>query len=175
MKTIYATSALFLIAAIFGCKPKAIIQPPSTPPPPPVVSNTTVPLPPSTDTVADFENDSFFVNGPARTGGTTTTTSTTTTIPSADNYRLVVLFISKGGGINEKARVDFETWLKGQSKAVKWENTRWGREGEQSYCFKLDEFSTSREQDKFVADARIALSGKDLVLIEENVPCKGKR
>ncbi|MGL5890979.1 MAG: hypothetical protein ACRC3B_13915, partial [Bacteroidia bacterium] len=133
-----------------------------------------------TDTVADFDNDSFFVNGPAQTGGTTTTTTTTTTTSGdpgklPNNYRLVVIFISKGSGINEKARIDFENWLKGQNKPVKWENTRWGREGEQTYCLKLDEFSTSKEQDKFVQDARIALSNKDLVLIEENVPCKGMR
>ncbi|MFN8711477.1 MAG: hypothetical protein ACK5Z2_01410 [Bacteroidota bacterium] len=177
MKTVYALAALFLFAvAVEGCKPKAIIQPPSTPPPP-VVTNTPVPLPPNTDTVVDFDKDSFFVNGPAQTGGTNapSTTGTGNPVKLADNYRLVVLFISKGSGINEKARTEFEAWLNGQSKPVKWENTRWGREGEQSYCLKLDEFSTSKEQDKFVQDARIALSGKDLVLIEENVPCKGKR
>jgi hypothetical protein len=178
MKTVYAVAAFFMLAAaIEGCKSKAIIQPPPTPPTP-VVTNTPVPLPPNTDTVVDFDKDSFFVNGPAQTGGTTTTGSGTGTgnpVKLTDNYRLVVLFISKGSGINEKARAEFETWLRGQSKPVKWENTRWGREGEQSYCLKLDEFSTSKEQDKFVQDARIALSGKDLVLIEENVPCKGKR
>jgi hypothetical protein len=192
MKRFYAVAALALFtAAITGCKPKAAVGTAPPVPAPPVATNTPVPLPPDTDSI-DMENDSFFVHGPARTGtgGTTTTTTTTSTgtttgtststgttqtTPAAENYRLVVLFISKGAGINEKARQDFEVWLKNQNKPVKWENTRWGREGEQSYCLKLDEFSTSREQDKFVQDARIALSGKDLVLIQENVPCKGKR
>ena len=187
MKRFYAfAAAAFFAAAITGCKPKAAVSAAPPVPAPPVATNTPVPLPPDTDSI-DMENDSFFVHGPARNGagGTTTTTTTTTgsstttgttqTTPAAENYRLVVLFISKGSGINEKARQDFETWLKNQSKPVKWENTRWGREGEQSYCLKLDEFSTSREQDKFVQEARMALSGKDLVLIQENVPCKGKR
>ncbi|MGL5891500.1 MAG: hypothetical protein ACRC3B_16540, partial [Bacteroidia bacterium] len=70
MKTVYAAAVFLIAATIFGCKPKAIIQPPSLPPPP-VVTNTPVPLPPNTDTVVDFEKDSFFVNGPAQTGGTT--------------------------------------------------------------------------------------------------------
>ncbi|MCU0433369.1 MAG: hypothetical protein MUC87_07955 [Bacteroidia bacterium] len=185
MKRFYTVAVAFIVAAAFtGCKPKAAVTTAPPLPATPVATNTPAPLPPDTDTI-DMENDSFFVHGPARkgTGGTTTTPdttktttgSTTQTTPAVQNYRLVVLFISRGSGINEKARVDFESWLKNQSKPVKWENTRWGREGEQSYCLKLDEFSTSREQDKFVQDARIALAGKDLVIIEENVPCKGKR
>jgi hypothetical protein len=94
-------------------------------------------------------------------------------VVSAEIYRVVFLFISRGAGADVQSLTAFEKWLNERPKAVKWEHTHWGREGEQSYCLKLDELSTSEEKAQFVADARIFLGNKDLVLIQENVPCKG--
>ncbi len=93
---------------------------------------------------------------------------------SVENARLVVMFISKGAGIDQKTKEAFEKWLQEQPRQVKWEVTTWGREGELNYCLKLDELST-RDQEKFVEQTRIFLTDKDLVIVTENAPCDRRR
>jgi hypothetical protein len=93
---------------------------------------------------------------------------------TVDNTRLVVMFISKGAGIDQKTKEAFEKWLQEQPRQVKWEITTWGREGELNYCLKLDELST-RDQEKFVEQTRIFLTDKDLVIVTENAPCDRRR
>ncbi|MGL4595884.1 MAG: hypothetical protein ACRCYO_00050 [Bacteroidia bacterium] len=93
---------------------------------------------------------------------------------SVENTRLVVMFISKGAGIDLKTKESFEKWLQEQPRQVKWEITNWGREGELNFCLKLDELST-RDQEKFVEQTRIFLTDKDLVIVTENAPCDRRR
>jgi hypothetical protein len=93
---------------------------------------------------------------------------------NVQNYRFMVSFISKGEGIDEKTRETFEKWLQEQQRPLKWETFAWGREGEVDFCLKLDELST-RDQEKFIEQARIFLANKDLVIISENAPCLHKR
>jgi hypothetical protein len=119
-----------------------------------------------------------------QTGSTTTTVITandtvvTTVVApvqtdTSNLYRVTVSFISKGEGIDRQSVLKFEEWVKSYPKSPVYLKTRWGREGETNYCLKLAELST-REQVIFVRDLRTLLTDKELVLIDEYAPCKGR-
>lgn len=87
--------------------------------------------------------------------------------------RLVVSFISQGGGIDYKTKEEFEKWLGMREKFV-YETTTWGREGEVNFCFRMTNIST-REQDIFVKDVRTFLTDKPLVLVSEYSKCDKRK
>ncbi|HTL83075.1 MAG TPA: hypothetical protein VL651_15285 [Bacteroidia bacterium] len=124
----------------------------------------------------------------------TTSTSTTTNVSanssdsvttvvsaggnqSADTskiYRITISFTSNGTGVKANEVDDFENWLKAQPKNLAYDKTQYGREGETSFCLKLNELST-REQEIFVRDVRTKLSDKQLVFVDEYAECKGHK
>jgi hypothetical protein len=127
-----------------------------------------------TITTSDYSTSATIViNNPPDTDVTPTVVA-----PNQDTtqeiYRLTVSFISKGAGIDSKTEETFVKWLKAQPKQPAYEETRWGREGEKNYCLKLSELST-REQEIFVRDVRTLLTDKELVIVSEYAPCKGRK
>ena len=111
-------------------------------------------------------------------GTDTVTTTVVVNNPPADTteelYRISISFISRGEGIDYKTQETFENWLKEHPKHPAYVVTNWGREGETNYCLKLNELST-REQEIFVRDVRTMLADNKLVIVDEHVPCKGRR
>src|ERR1051326_6579047 len=107
-------------------------------------------------------------------GGSTTVT--TNTGPSPDqqkvdtNMRLVVSFISIGAGTDYKAKEEYDKLVSDDPKKPKYDETRWGREGEVDYCFTLSEMAP-KEQDDFVKKTKDLLGNNKLVIITENSPC----
>ena len=84
--------------------------------------------------------------------------------------RLVVSFISKGEGIDDKTKDEFEKWLAMRERFT-YSVTPWGREGEVEYCFRMTNISV-REQEIFVKEVRGFLVDKELVLVSEYSKCK---
>ncbi|HRY98671.1 MAG TPA: hypothetical protein P5550_06385 [Bacteroidales bacterium] len=85
--------------------------------------------------------------------------------------RVMVQFISTGGGINGQARLDLERY---QMKFSSEENLPIqprriprGREGEVEYCYPLYGFS-AEQATRFVEGLRRALTDQPLVIISEN-------
>lgn len=87
--------------------------------------------------------------------------------------RLVVSFISKGGGIDYETLKSFENWLAERPRFV-YTKSNWGREGEVNLCFRMTNLST-REQEIFVRDVRTQLTDKDLVIVSEWAACDKRR
>lgn len=87
--------------------------------------------------------------------------------------RLVVSFISKGEGIDNTTKEEFEKWLAMREKFV-YETTIWGREGEVNFCFRMTNVST-REQDIFIKDVRTFMTDKELVLVSEYAKCDKRK
>lgn len=164
MKKFVFCSVIAFIAIGIGCKSKS--------PANASTDGTTTGATKTTEQVADTTSK---VTGTGTAKSTPDTIQPVQAVPAPENYRLVVAFISRGAGSDIQTLQNFEKWLNERPKPVKWEHTYWGREGEQSYCLKLDELSTAEEQKQFVADVRIFLGNKDLVFVQENIPCKGKR
>jgi hypothetical protein len=100
------------------------------------------------------------------------TAQTNSKVP--DSYRLVVSFISKGGGISMDTHEKFEKFLKDHPKKPIVENYRWGREGEIDYCSNLKELS-KKEQVAFIEEIKKIVAGSDVVLLTENTPCVHKK
>jgi hypothetical protein len=90
-----------------------------------------------------------------------------------DNYRLVVTFFSAGEGIDFKTKEDFDRFVSAYTKKVAYEAVAYGREGEIDYCLKLNELSSS-EQDDFVRKAKELLNKSKLVHVNENANCVHK-
>lgn len=84
--------------------------------------------------------------------------------------RLVVSFISKGEGIDDKTKEEFDKWLAMRERFT-YSVTPWGREGEVNYCVRMTNISV-REQEIFVKEVRGFLVDKELVLISEYAKCK---
>jgi hypothetical protein len=103
-----------------------------------------------------------------RTKSSTTDKGTrTVTDANSINYRFIISFISKGSGVDGKAQDNMKAFLEKHPKNPAYDKIRWGREGEEDYCFLLKEFSTS-EQVAFIADAKKVVSSSDLVNFSEN-------
>jgi hypothetical protein len=99
--------------------------------------------------------------------------TTVANVPDTNTARVVVSFISKGEGIDETTRLEFEQWLLNYG-GVTWEITNWGREGEKNYCFRLANMD-SRRQELFVRDVRTFMTDKPLVLVNEWATCDRRR
>lgn len=89
-------------------------------------------------------------------------------------YRLSVSFYSIGAGTDGEAIGKFTKFLEEYKPKVAHEISRWGREGEVNFCFRLSELKP-KEQEKFVAEVKKLLASCQLVHIEENRTCVKKR
>jgi hypothetical protein len=80
-------------------------------------------------------------------------------------YRLIVSFFSKGEGVNHHAKSLLEEFL--QKQTIKYDRTRWGREGEVDFCFFLNEMDADK-QAFFVRDIKALLLDQQGVNLFEN-------
>lgn len=101
----------------------------------------------------------------------TSRTNTPQEITSQNQCRLVISFISKGGGIDRDAKknvLDYiENYNKTHSLTLVYETVRWGREGEVDFCFALEELK-KRQQVKFIDELKTLVQKSDCVRISEN-------
>ena len=90
-----------------------------------------------------------------------------------DGSRLVISFISKGGGIDRKTKKSFEKMIVDFNTANKcnvvYTLKTWGKEGERDYCFS---FGQGDFLEKFVSEAKEKLKGKELIQVKENTECR---
>lgn len=93
---------------------------------------------------------------------------------TAENYRIVIAFISKGAGIDYKSLEAVTKLIADQTKKTQVETFRWGREGELDLCLKLLELST-KEQKNLILEIKNIVGNADLVRISENSPCVHKK
>lgn len=82
-------------------------------------------------------------------------------------YRIVVSFISKGAGIDNKTADKVKEYIEAHPKKPAFEMKAWGREGEKDYLLVLKEL-TPDEQKVFVEDVKKLVSSSDLVFLKEN-------
>ncbi len=101
-------------------------------------------------------------------------TATTAKVTSAENYRLVISFISIGTGIDGDSHDAIKKFIADHAKKPAVETFRWGREGEVDYCLQLKELS-SKEQKAFVEEIKKLAGKSELVQISENAPCVHKK
>ena len=85
-------------------------------------------------------------------------------------FRLSVSFYSIGAGTDATAIDKFNNMLKSYSPQLKYELSRWGREGEINYCFQLKELNPNK-QNTFINEVKKLLNDCQLVHIEENTTC----
>ncbi|MGV3630109.1 MAG: hypothetical protein ACO1O6_02835 [Bacteroidota bacterium] len=94
---------------------------------------------------------------------------------AAGNMRFIVSFHSIGSGINREALKLFDAFIPGfeEKNKVKLtiQKTRWGKEGEIDYCFKLDELKP-KLQEAFISETKELLKDSKWVLYKENSPCR---
>ena len=90
---------------------------------------------------------------------------------SADTYRLIVSFISKGAGTDATTLAALESLLTTFSNRdgflVKYEKYTWGREGEYDLCFKMEGMKKAKK-DEFVKSVKNCTKSSDLIIIKEN-------
>jgi hypothetical protein len=93
-------------------------------------------------------------------------------------YRLIVSFISIGEGTDRQGRETLDgvlaDWKTKKGKEITFESIAWGREGENDFCFRINNLS-AKEQELFVADMKSAFKGRSLIQITENQACVHKR
>ena len=104
----------------------------------------------------------------------TTTVAASTTAENANLYRLSVSFYSIGGGTDSEAIQKLNHFLTSYKPTIANETSRWGREGEVNYCFRLSELS-KKDQVKFIEEVKKLLASSQLVRIEENKECIVKK
>ena len=93
---------------------------------------------------------------------------------TSNEYRLIVSFLSKGGGIDMKIHEEFLSFIDKHSKKPRYESYRWGREGEIDYCFQLGEMKV-KEQSEFIENVKTMIGKSDEVQVLENSPCVHKK
>lgn len=121
----------------------------------------------------------FSCNNTKKASGNSTPIASTQNIETVDtNYRFSVSFISIGAGIDKKAKSDYDQYLVQYEQVNKiklsYEFTRWGREGEVDYCFKLSELD-QKQKPLFIRETKDILKKSPLVRYIENEPCREKR
>lgn len=93
----------------------------------------------------------------------------------SENMRFIVSFISIGSGPDGEAKIQLDTYLTDYQTKNKvkldFKTTKWGREGEIDYCFKLSELK-NKEQSSFIREVQNLLKNSTLVRYTENSPCK---
>jgi hypothetical protein len=94
-----------------------------------------------------------------------------------DSFRLVVSFISFGAGTDPESKSILEAYVYDyklkNNKVVSYFIIPWGREGEVDCCFPLDELNAS-EQKNFIEGLKNAISGRELIQINENMKSRFK-
>lgn len=86
-----------------------------------------------------------------------------------------VSFISKGSGIDTKAKREFLEFLQqynsSQSKKIVYREAPWGREGEVDFCLFLQTWS-AKDQESIKEEIKTKLSNSTLIRYFENSLCK---
>lgn len=89
-------------------------------------------------------------------------------------YRFTVSFISMGSGTDKKAIQQFSQFIEQynskKNTQINPAITRWGREGEVTYCLKLTELN-KQQQDQFIAATKKLLATSTRVRYYENTAC----
>ncbi|MBI3517774.1 MAG: hypothetical protein HY062_00255 [Bacteroidetes bacterium] len=98
-----------------------------------------------------------------------TKTETTASADAPANYRLVISFISKGGGPDHKKQEALLAYVNGHPKKPAYKTVLWGREGENDFCFTLSELTKS-EVTTFINEVKKIADGSDMMKIIENMP-----
>ena len=104
--------------------------------------------------------------------------SNTNTKESLTTYRYIISFISKGSGVDQKAKENLNTYIKNYNSKnntnVSYDAIKWGREGEVDYCFQLSELNKD-QQSNFIFETKELLKISDLIRFSENEKCKNQR
>ena len=99
-------------------------------------------------------------------------TAKTQEVSTSNLCRLRLTFGSIGSGINTNAYKQFQQFVgnyeKKKGKKLEYETVHWGMEGETDYCFRLSDLKL-KEQKKFVADMKKAISDHKWIFFTENV------
>lgn len=94
-----------------------------------------------------------------------------------DSFRLVVTFISIGAGTDPESRGILEAYVYDyklkKGTPVSYFMIPWGREGEVDCCFPLNEL-TSSEQLNFIEGLKKAITGHELIQVNENMKSRFK-
>lgn len=106
-----------------------------------------------------------------KTNDTSAAATTATTPDAPKTYRLIVSFISKGAGTDQK-RTPFLAYVDGHPLKPAYKTVRWGREGETDYCFTLSELTAKKDLVAFIEEVRKITAGSDLININENAECQ---
>jgi hypothetical protein len=92
--------------------------------------------------------------------------------PDSVRTRLVVSFISQGGGIDLAAQANLDKWLSKHAD-VKYAQNQWGREGEVDYCF-ITLGANADAQKKTIDEIKALVGTNAKVLVKENKVCTHK-
>lgn len=101
--------------------------------------------------------------------------ATETSSSDKQQMRFIVSFYSKGSGPDYEAKklfLEFINKYQEENKIqLKYNSTKWGREGEEDFCFPLTELN-AKKQLSFIEEIKNVLKGSNLVNYRENVECK---
>lgn len=90
------------------------------------------------------------------------------------SFELVVVFFSKGQGVDHRAERDLDKIEDGWRKpgAIRHASHAWGREGEHNECY--DFGSNQAARDDFLHGIRMSVAGSDRVRVYQNARCGSK-
>lgn len=163
MKNFILASAIVCLSASACHSPKAAATAETTPTP--VTASAPAPSPATVQsTVSQAPLDEVIMSDQDKVNG--------------NFYRLIVSFISIGEGTDRQGRETLDgvlaDWKTKKGKEITFESVAWGREGENDFCFRINNLN-EKEQQMFVSDMKTAFKGRSLVQITENQPCIHKR
>lgn len=163
MKNFILASAIVCLSASACHSPKAAATAETTPAP--VTASAPAPSPATVQsTVSQAPLDEVIMTDQDKVNG--------------NFYRLIVSFISIGEGTDRQGRETLDgvlaDWKTKKGKEITFESVAWGREGENDFCFRINNLN-EKEQQMFVSDMKTAFKGRSLVQITENQPCVHKR
>lgn len=163
MKNFILASAIVCLSASACHSPKAAATDETTPAP--VTASAPAPSPATVQsTVSQAPLDEVIMTDQDKVNG--------------NFYRLIVSFISIGEGTDRQGRETLDgvlaDWKTKKGKEITFESVAWGREGENDFCFRINNLN-EKEQQMFVSDMKTAFKGRSLVQITENQPCVHKR
>ncbi len=163
MKNFILASAIVCLSASACHSPKAAATAETTPTP--VTASAPAPSPATVQsTVSQAPLDEVIMSDQDKVNG--------------NFYRLIVSFISIGEGTDRQGRETLDgvltDWKTKKGKEITFESVAWGREGENDFCFRINNLN-EKEQQMFVSDMKTAFKGRSLVQITENQPCVHKR
>lgn len=94
---------------------------------------------------------------------------------NSDNCALVIIFISRGQGIDREKKnefVEFVPKLNDEMKInLEIKEVFWGREGEVKYCFPVDQIPEESKK-IYIKKLMDFVSGNDRIIVRENVEFK---